>query len=160
MRAFDWQYQTLEAAPGQSQAEQLQLPYDGRERVAIDWFQRDREEAAGTEKVPLPDLVPRMLGKRGVQNRLYGGVSPHALGKFQSGRPVLPEPNTQCANPAQREIDVVGAGGFAEGVGSSFERPPGLLRRSGDAEQSIGVPTRYFVAAWMDTSTPCSKGLK
>ena len=73
---------------------------------------------------------------------------------------MTPEADVQRAQSAQPQVQVVRTDGGSQGLGGLAHDDVGSSVVVMAPSMTSECPDTYFVAAWIDTSTPCSNGRK
>ena len=138
------QDQALIAAPAGADAEQVERVDHRVDRRLGRRLEDHAEQSAGAEKVALPQRVARVFRQSRVEHArdFRPGLQPARHGERILLVPL--QPHRQCAQPAQREIDIVGAGAVAEIGGHRAHRQVHLLVGDDRAEHHVGVADDVF----------------
>src|SRR3954451_6791480 len=113
---IEWNDQALIAAPGITEAEQLQMIEHRPDRRAGCRLQDDREQTRRAEEIPLPDGVSRVVGERRVQTPGVLGRARQPTGEREPLTLCLAQTKLHCAQTAQPEKYIFRAGADGEGV--------------------------------------------
>ena len=130
------------------------------DRGLRDRLEHDAEQSARAREIAPPEGVAGTAFERGMEHAGDFGPLCEPARHFQSRLMVLRQPHAHGAQPAQAEIDVIGADAEAERVHRIGEPLPGRLVCRNGAEHHVGMAADIFGGGLDRKVDPLLEGTK